>query len=208
MVTALLPLIVAVGARVILKEQITKNMVIGFSVAIAGTVWLSLSADASEYAPNPVYGNFMEFLAMVCAAGYVISLKYLSDRYSPFFLTAVQAFAGAVFYFPVLFMPMVQKPVSFEAAPVLAIVYLGAVVTIGAYGLYNYGVSRTKASTASAYINLIPAFTIILAFILLGEKLNGAQVSAVFVVFAGVIVSQLRTKKTETHKACAETEAI
>jgi len=193
MITALLPLIVAIGARVVLKEDITRNMVIGFSVAIAGSVWLSLSSNPSEYAPNPVYGNFMEFMAMVCASGYVITLKYLSDRYGPLFLTAVQAFIGAVFFFPVLFMPAVEKPVSFELMPTMGVLYLGAVVTIGAYGLYNYGVSRTKASTASAYINLIPAFTIIMAFIFLGEKLNFQQIVAVGIVFLGVIISQKRS---------------
>ncbi len=194
MITAMLPLIVAVGARFVLKESITKYMVMGFTVAIMGSVLLSIMSNASEYAPNPAYGNFMEFLAMVCASGYVITLKHLSSRYGPFFLTAVQAFMGTIFYFPVLFMPMVEKPATFELVPTLWVLYLGAVVTIGAYGLYNFGVSRTKASTASAYVNLIPAFTLILAFIFLGEKLNMYQGAAVLIIFTGVAISQIKPK--------------
>lgn len=200
MITAMLPLIVAVGAKFVLKEEITRNMVMGFTVAIIGSIWLSLSSTATEYAPNPVYGNFMEFLAMVCASGYVITLKHLSDRYGPFFLTAVQAFIGAIFYFPVIFLPMVEKPESFALVPTLWVLYLGAVVTIGAYGLYNYGVARTKASTASAYINLIPAFTLILAFLFLGEKLNATQGMAVVVIFAGVAISQRKTRIFKSKK--------
>jgi drug/metabolite transporter (DMT)-like permease len=190
MITALLPLMVAVFARIFLKEPIYKNMIIGFIFAVLGAIWLSFSTSANDYSPNPLFGNFMEFLAMVCATGYILTLKYLSSNLSPFFLTAVQAFVGTIFYFPVLFLPNIDKPVSFELFPSLSIIYLGAFVTLGAYGLYNFGVSRTKASTASAYINLIPAFTVILAFVLLGEKLNIKGILASLVIFIGVIISQ------------------
>jgi len=194
MITALLPLMVAVGARKYLKEDITKYMVIGFALAIIGSIWLSLSSSSSDYAPHPVFGNFMEFLAMVCASGYFIMFKHLSGRYGSFFLTATQAFIGAIFYLPFLLLSYVQKPTTLEFAPTLAVLYLGVVVTLGAYGLYNFGASRTKASTASAFVNLIPAFTILLAYILLGEKLNTSQFAAVIVVFIGVIISQMKPK--------------
>ena len=194
MITALLPLMVAVFARIFLKEAITRNMIIGFILAITGAVWLSFTTATNDYSPNPMFGNFLEFLAMVCATGYILTLKYLSESLNSFFLTAVQAFIGTIFYFPVLFFPNVKIPETFEPLPILSVVYLGAVVTLGAYGLYNFGVSRTKASTASAYINLIPAFTVILAFILLGEKLSLSGIFASFVIFSGVIISQLRPK--------------
>ena len=72
----------------------------------------------------------------------------------------------------------------------MAVVYLGAVVTLGAYGCYNYGVSKLPASQATAFVNLIPVFTIILGWLILGEKFNFMQYLAAAVVFAGVILSQ------------------
>ncbi len=195
MITALLPLMVAVSARIFLKEAITRNMIIGFILAIIGAIWLSFTTGTNEYSPHPMFGNFMEFLAMVCAAGYILMLKHLSKNLNSFFLTAVQAFVGTLFYLPILFFPSMSLPNEFKLMPFLSIIYLGAVVTLGAYGLYNFGVSRTKASTASAYINLIPAFTVILAYFLLGEKLSFEGLIASFVIFAGVIISQIQQKK-------------
>ncbi|MDX1267916.1 MAG: DMT family transporter, partial [Oceanisphaera sp.] len=87
MITALLPLMVAVGARVVLKEVLTVGMLVGFGLAIAGAVWLSLAGEATAEAPRPLLGNFLEFMAMVCATGYTISLKRLTRHYTPFFLT-------------------------------------------------------------------------------------------------------------------------
>ncbi|WP_153676815.1 DMT family transporter, partial [Pseudomonas aeruginosa] len=75
----------------------------------------------------------------------------------------------------------------------LAVVYLGVVVTVGAYGLYNFGVGRLPASQASGFINLIPVFTLVFAALFLGETLNGPQMLAAGLVFIGVAISQWRS---------------
>jgi len=190
MITAMLPLMVAVGARVVLGESLTVRTVIGFAVAIVGACWLSLAGQPSMDAPNPMLGNFLEFMAMVCATGYIISLKHLTARYSPFFLTAVQAFVGAVFFFPFLFLPSTVSPKGFDVIPALAIVYLGAVVTLGAYGLYNYGVSRIPVSRTSVFFNLVPVFTVLLGALILGERFSFFQYVASGLVFIGIYLSQ------------------
>ena len=70
--------------------------------------------------------------------------------------------------------------------------YLGVVITVGAYGLYNFAVSRLPASQASGFINLIPVFTLLFAVLLLGERLVGQQVLAAALVFIGLALSQWR----------------
>lgn len=190
MICALLPMMVAFGARFTLGERISRRTTAGFSLAIVGAITLSAVAQSTETASNPMLGNFLEFLAMACAAGCMIILKSLTPRYNPWFLTMVQAFIGSLFYFPLLFLPSTTMPVTYPMAGVAAIVYLGFFVTIGAYGLYNYGMSKIPASQASAFINLIPVITLVLGMVLLGERLNTIQYIASAVVIAGVYVSQ------------------
>ena len=72
MITALLPLLVAMGAYVFLHERITRTTLAGFLLAVVGAVWLSLAGEASSSAPAPLLGNFYEFLAMLCAMGYTM----------------------------------------------------------------------------------------------------------------------------------------
>ena len=190
MICATLPLIMAVAAWIFLKEKISRRMAAGFFLALVGALWLSVSAESSENAPNPMLGNFLEFLAMVCAVGYITTCKYLTARYSPFFLTALQALVGAVFFLPLALFPTSSFPTQFEPTATMAVVYLGAVVTLGAYGCYNFGVSKLPASQATAFINLIPVFTVILGWLILGEKFNSMQYLAAATVFVGVILSQ------------------
>lgn len=196
MVTATLPLMVAVTARLFLGERISRRTFVGFVMAVGGVIWLSLAADSTESAPNPALGNLLEALAMVCAAGYITLLKHLTQRYGPLVLTAIQAFVGCIFFFPFLWLPSTEIPTQWPLPAVGAIVYLGAAVTLCAYGLYNYGVSRVPASQASVFINLIPVFAVVMGVIFLSERFEFWQYPAGLLVFAGVYVSQDRRKKT------------
>jgi drug/metabolite transporter (DMT)-like permease len=189
MVSAILPLLVAVLAWGLLKEEIRRHTLIGFGVAIVGVVWLSLAGDSSDNAPSPLLGNFLEFLAMVCAAGYTISVKHLSSHYPPLFLTAFQAFIGSLFFLPFLLLPGAGLPTSWETVPALAVIYLGVAISCLAYGCYNLGVSRIPANRAAAYVNLIPVFAVIMGMIILGDKLNMSQLFACILVFFGVWLS-------------------
>lgn len=190
MITAILPVMVAVSARFVLNERLPWQAYAGFGLAIAGACWLSASGEPEAYAPNPPLGNFFEFLAMVCATGYIVNLKALTFRYPPLFLTAVQAFAGSLFYFPFLFLPSTELPAAFPPVPTGAVIYLGAFVTLGAYGMYNFGVSRIPASRASSFINLIPVFALIMGRLFLGEQFSTQQYLASALVFVGIYVSQ------------------
>jgi drug/metabolite transporter (DMT)-like permease len=191
MITALLPLLVAVGAFVFLGERITRTTLAGFLLAFAGVIWLTLGSQADEHAPAPLLGNFFEMLAMISAMGYMLMLKYLSARYSAFLLTAMQAFVGTLFFLP-LAAWSAPLPLTVSATGLAAVVYLGVVVTVGAYGLYNFAVSRLPASQASAFVNLIPLFSLVFAVLLLGETLGDQQFFGAGLVFAGVALSQWR----------------
>jgi len=190
MITAMLPLLVALGAFFILKETLNRKTIVGFFIAILGACWLSIDNVPTDQAPNPLWGNFLEFMAMVCATGYTIILKRLTPVYPPLFLTGIQAFVGTIFFLPLLFLPTTKFPIAFEITPVVAIVYLGTFITLGAYGLYNFGVSQIPASKASAFVNLIPVFTILLGWLILDETLLPSQYIACLFVFTGVFLSQ------------------
>ncbi len=189
-ITAMLPILVMCAAAFFLKETVTKKSWAGALMAVGGVLWLTAESSPSSDAPNPVLGNFLEFIAMVCATGYTISLKTLTDRYSPFFLTAIQALIGSVFYFPLLFLPSTELPQQWDTTSGMAIVYLGAVITLGAYGLFNYGIKYLPANKGTIYVNLIPVFTVILGWLVLGETFTMYQFFAGSLILSGVYISQ------------------
>ena len=163
---------------------------------MAGVVWLSLQSAVDETATAPVLGNFFEGLAMVCAALYTVLARRLSAAYSPLQITAVQSFVGMSFFAGLLALaPLDYTPVLLHVAvpdwaPWASVVYLGGVVSLGGYGLYNVGVSRLSAAGAAAYTNLIPILTLASGVILLREVFLPGQYMASVLVVAGVLLSQ------------------
>ncbi len=198
MITSMLPLLVAIAAFFILKEKMSFKTVAGFIIAAAGAAALSIYSDVSVNAPNPALGNFLEFGAMICATGYTITLKRLSYRYDPFFLTAIQCFVGSVFFLPMIYIDGTGFPDTFVPSAAAAIVYLALFITIGAYGLFNYGVSKIEAGKASAFTNLLPVFSVFWAWLILNENMNKIQYLASAVVLAGVYLSQMGKKEKRT----------
>jgi drug/metabolite transporter (DMT)-like permease len=190
LITTMLPLLVAVAAGIFLGERISARIVTGLLVAAAGAVWLSLAAAVSEHAPNPVLGNFLEFLAMVTATGYIILLKKLSADLPPLFLTAMQSFIGAVFFLLVVLIMGTPIPTNLDMEVIFSLVYLGVFVSVGAYSLYNFGVSRVPANQAAAFINMIPLWAVLLGVLLLGERFTLWQFAAGALIFIGVMITQ------------------
>ncbi|WP_297441974.1 DMT family transporter [Sulfurimonas sp.] len=195
MITSMMPLITAVAAGIILKELITKRLIVGALLAVGGAVWLSLVTSSSENASNPLLGNTLEFFAMVCGAGYAITIRHLSEKFSALFLTAIQSFAGAIFFFPFAVWEYNNIGFTFDLDAMIWTVYLGVVVTLGGYGMFNFALGRIEASKAAVYINLIPIFALLLAFFVLGEKLGFIELVASAVILSGVFISQMPTER-------------
>ena len=208
MITAMMPLLVAILAWFFLRERISRLTLAGFVLAIVGAVWLSLASSSDAYAPNPLLGNFYEFLAMICAAGYTVSLRHLSAGYPPLFMAAFQSFAGSLFFFPFLLLPQTVLPSEFLLVPALAIAYLGIFVTLVAYTCYNIGVKHIPASQAAVFVNLIPVFSVLMAMLFLGERLNLQQLAASALVLAGVLISRHGGRKSSLQTGAPVTAPI
>lgn len=193
MVTAILPLLVAVLAYFTLKERNSLRQWLGFLVAVIGVVWMTLYSESGEQAPNAPLGNLLEFLAMLMAAGYTLMIKHLTRRYSAFVLTALQSFIGTIFFLPLALLSSWPSSISITALACIA--FLGLIVSLGGYGLYNYSLSHIKASTSAGYINLLPVFTLLFSMLLLGERLQAMQWFAIGLVFIGVLLSQEKTPR-------------
>ncbi|MFT7004614.1 MAG: drug/metabolite transporter (DMT)-like permease [Sulfurimonas sp.] len=194
LMTSFMPILTAMLAGFFLKEIITKQLLVGAIFTIAGAVWLSLQSDASEFSPNPLLGNFLEFMAMLCGAGYTIVARYLSNKFSALFITALQSFIGAIFFFPFFVYEYITMPFHVSNEAIGWLLYLGVVVTLGGYGLYNYALTKIQASKAAMFINLIPIFTLILAYFILNEVLSTMELIASAIIIFGVFISQIKKK--------------
>lgn len=194
-VIALLPLSVAVAAQWLLREVVTGRLYAGVLISVVGTILLTGAGEETALSPNPWLGNALEFLAMLCAVGYTLVVKRLSAHYPALFLTAVQVFLGGVLYLPLL--PFAEFTMTVDWPALLAVLYLGAVVSVVAYLFYNHALGLLPASQVAIYVSLIPALGAFFGWLLLGETLNLVQGAAILLTLGGVIYGQTGSVATD-----------
>lgn len=189
-ISASVPLLVAVGAWMILSESITVHTILGLILSIGGVGTLTALQQTGGIAADPLLGNSLELAAMACAAANMVVVKRLCRRYDPWSLTALQVAAGALFFLPGLrFLPLQDSGV-WTPELVLSLAFLGSFVSVGGFGLYNWGMSRISATRAAAFINLVPVTAVLFGWVLLGEALSTAQCLAGLLVIGGVSLNQ------------------
>ena len=192
-VSSLEPVILVIAARIILKEKFVKIVYLGLFVSILGSVLLSISSDTSELAPNPLLGNFLELIAIILTDTCVITTKYLMDRYPPFFLAGISVIGGAIFFFALNIFTHGSFHIVLNTSLFL-VVYLG-ILTVVAYALYNFAICTLPASKFSPFLFVLPVAAVIFGWFFLGETINFKQFGACILVFLGIFLCQINTKK-------------
>jgi drug/metabolite transporter (DMT)-like permease len=191
-VSALVPLLVAVGARLFLAEHLAPQAIAGLAISMLGVGALSLGGPPEAAAPNPALGNVLEVLAMASYAVSTLTLKSLVGRYNSWILTGLQCLAGAIVFLPALLL----APLSdWQAAPPAAwagAMYLGLLVTLVPSGLYNLAVSRMPAGRAAMAINLVPVVALVSGWAVQGDSLSPIQGAACVAILGGVLLGQVR----------------
>ena len=180
-VSSLEPVILVIGARIILKERFIKLVYLGLFLSIMGSILLSISSDTSDLAPNPLLGT--------C----VITTKYLMEKYPPFFLAGLSVIGGAIFFALLNLFTGGSFHIVINAS-IFLVLYLG-ILTVVAYALYNFAICTLPASKFSPFLFMLPVAAVFFGWFFLGETFNLKQFGACILVFAGIFICQINTKK-------------
>ena len=195
MMWAMAPLLNIMAALLILRERTSRPVIICFIVAMAGVMVLTAGSGVSEHASNPALGNFLEFLSLCGAAGFLIILRFLRGRYPAMLVVWFQSLGATLFFLPTLAFDSVALPTAFHLGPFLTLIYLGACVTFGAQACSAFAVARMPVSRLSALSNMIPVVGVLTGMLLLGETMSPIQWVASALVLGVVLISQHYQKK-------------
>ncbi|MBI9107672.1 MAG: DMT family transporter [Spirochaetales bacterium] len=201
-IAAAVPIFAIIGSLFFFKEVLSRAAIAGLAISILGVVLLTVSQGSSEAAPNPVLGNLLELAATIFATGNILIIKKLSGRYRPLTLIAMQIIAGVIFFTPGFFQLIKTDPAIWSLQLVLILLYLGVFVSLTAFALYYWTMTKLTIAKASTFINLIPVVVILTGWIFLGESLTPIQLLAATGVIIGVMLSQraVRQSKIPEHQ--------
>ena len=173
-----------------IKEKFSGYSLAGILVSFTGVLIMIMRKDITLSAAPA--GIALLFFAVFSALFYAIIIRKFSFSYSPLTIITAQNVIG-MFYFLPLFLLMdfrhfITVHPTFEL--ISALLQLAVFASIFAYMLYITVLMEFGVTLANVFTNLIPIFTAIASWIVLGELLTVAKVAGMVVVIFGVIVSQ------------------
>ena len=197
------PLFVAIFAGLILKEKLDKTDIIALIVGILGILVLVLGEvemDDSKYRNLPL-GVLLAIVAALNFGLYTVLTKSAVQRYGNIRTNAISFLLGSASLFAYNFISGKDSLISFSLSNFAVTAYMGLFITGIAYLLYFEGMKNIGASKASMYFFLKPMFATFLAWLLLGESLQGIQVVAVMLIVLAMLIPRFSTFRLKSKKS-------
>lgn len=194
------PVFVTILAWRIDNEALGRTKLFALALALSGVILI-----ARLYDPTGAHFNM---LGIACGLATGVSFAFYSimnkravRRYDAWTVTTYNLSFGmvflALFFLPGMATELAQAP---QAWPY--IVGMAILATVLPHGLYVSGLALVPASNASIISTWEPATASILAFVVLGERLDGLQLLGALAIVGGALLlsrSGSRVKRTQAH---------
>jgi drug/metabolite transporter (DMT)-like permease len=222
-VTGLTTPLVPFVAYLILRARPGVENLLGVALASLGGL-LILAPQGSDTSVN--LGDLLTLAATVLFATHITLLSVYARRYDVRQLTVLQiatsaalftvawgglrawgvfADAAATTTLPAA-LARELAPLAWSGRVVWQLVYLATVATVASFLLWTWGQARTTATHAAVIFSLEPVFATLFAVAVLGagEWMGGRGWLGAGLVFAGIIVSEMRWSERRANRKLAQ----
>jgi drug/metabolite transporter (DMT)-like permease len=201
MIVNIAPILIALGAALVLKEGMSKWLAIGAGVSLVGVILIGLGTGSVDFGDGA--GIVWALVAAVAYSVGVLCQKPTLRRLPNAQVTWLGCAIGMVACLP--FAGDLVRDV--QAAPVsaiLGIVYLGVVPTALGFSMWAYALSRMPAGQLGISTYLVPPIAIVLGLIVFGEVPPVLAVVGGIVSLVGVALSRRKSRIPEPAETLAE----
>lgn len=178
---------------IFLHKKIGLNQWISAIIAVAGFYIMSVHGNESL--------NRGDLFLLICAilfSAQILSIDHFVEKVNPIAMSCIQFFVSAIVSSIGMF--LLENPIwanIYEAR--IPILYAGLMSSGVAYTLQIVGQKNLDATPASLLMSLESVFSALAGFVLLKQVLAVNELIGCALVFAGVILSQLPNRKTNTQ---------
>ena len=189
------PIVVAAFSYGLMYEQITLKKILGIILSVVGA-WVVISKGNIQIFTEGAIGRgeIHMILCVFCAAMFTLFSKGLLKHIRPVVAMAYISGLGTVFLFLPAVMEIARGQTQIDPGSFLGnLFYLSLGPSVIAVSFYYEAIKIVGPSRASQYMNLIPVFSVILAFIFLGEQFTSSLVIGGGLVTTGLYLNNLTT---------------
>ena len=200
------PLLSPIFAAVLLREQVTRNNIIGILVSTAGVFALTL-IGSKDYSIGSYWGILLAFAAVSAAVIDSIMMRKVPAKYTSLTFIFYAQLVSLLFFIPIwawregpsAVMALDLSQLSTLSSPLsialLCVAYLTVFASVIAFILFCFALRKVGVTQANAFNNIRPAFTALWMFLFFGEHLPLAKWIGIGLIIIGLFICQ---KKSNT----------
>lgn len=187
-ITGTTPAVLAVLSWLMLGERFSRRGGAGILCAAAGCILVNL-AVASGNGRGSIVGSLLVGAAVCCEALFTIFRKRISESVSATTNTTVLLFCSLL----LVFSPAIHESLQMNGMPgrgaTLAILYYGMFATVLAYLLWTSAVVRVNGAVAGAATAAMPASSLLLGALVLGEPITWPHLAGCLLIMTGIMIT-------------------
>lgn len=190
LILGITPIFAALGAFVVGLERMSPRFWLAAVVSFAGVVFVALGSGGGV--ALDVTGNLLAVGTAATWAAYSIVITPLMRRYSPYRISAIVLLLGCVPLVLTALRQLRDQDFSLGWLPWAALVYatLGPLVVTNV--LWFRSVSIVGPSRATLFANIQPFIAVVLAVLILSERITMLQVAGGALIAFGIVLVRRR----------------
>jgi drug/metabolite transporter (DMT)-like permease len=187
---SMMPVLIVAMSFVLFREKIKVLQGAGVVVSLTGAFIIIMQGDVNAMRSMSINrGDILIFIAVVCYAGYSVTL-HKRPSIHPLSFLAVTFLVGSLLLLPVyLWETFTVRAISFNRPTLLAVCYVAIFPSIVSYLCFNRGVELVGANRAGLFMHLMPVFGSIMAIIFLGESLQWFHMAGITLIALGILLA-------------------
>lgn len=187
MIAAMNPMLTALFSSLMVSEKLTYKKISLLVLAFVGVILTITNWDINIILNMKFnIGDIIMMGAVTCWAFYAILVKKFMPNFSPLQLSTYSFISCAVLLTPIYIYQGFEHISKANHLAWLSILYMAIFATVIGYLIQQVSIKKIGASSTSIFINLVPIFSIILAFVILGEELSATKLLSGFIIIFSV----------------------
>lgn len=185
---ATIPVWTAILAHTAGREQLSGRQGVGLVLSMVG-VGIAVASRGLDWQGDSlaIAGDGLILLAAVCGAAYSVLAKRAFVNYSALTITAYGMLIGTAILLPAALLEGLAT-VRLGGQTLVLVLFLGILGGALMWWLFAYALGQMTPTQAIVYINLNPLTAMILAVVLLDERLTAPVIIGFVVVLSGVLL--------------------
>jgi drug/metabolite transporter (DMT)-like permease len=182
------------------QERVARIQMVGMVLCLVGVVLVIRPARllAGE-GLGVLFGDALFIIGGIAWGVYSYLSATAMRRYSAVTTLTFGMVVGAILLIPTALIERPWATVRFAHASAWGgLAFLVVACTLLAFLWWNVALARVGAGRTAVFTNLVPLFGILLAWLLLGERLTGTQLVGGFLSVAGVVACQRPARRKES----------